>query len=135
MKNDNLFNEKIIVKKIKTNNVTNRFLPLSESVLKGLEPEPKIEDIEMLKQIGSGSFGNVYLAEHIKTHVKYAIKIIDKKNKANLDGKPYFRREIEIMYKINHPNCVRLFGNFEDENFCYFIMEYVPNGNLYTLMA
>ena len=135
MKNDNLFNEKIIVKKIKTNNVTNRFLPLSESVLKGLEPEPKIEDFEMLKQIGSGSFGNVYLAEHIKTHVKYAIKIIDKKNKANLDGKPYFRREIEIMYKIKHPNCVRLFGNFEDENFCYFIMEYVPNGNLYTLMA
>ena len=39
------------------------------------------------------------------------------------------------MYKIKHPNCVRLFGNFEDENFCYFIMEYVPNGNLYTLMA
>ena len=135
MKNDNLLNDKIKAKKIKTNNVTNRFLPLSESVLKGLEPEPKIEDFEMLKQIGSGSFGNVYLAEHIKTHVKYAIKIIDKKNKANLDGKPYFRREIEIMYKIKHPNCVRLFGNFEDENFCYFIMEYVPNGNLYTLMA
>ena len=135
MKNDNLFNDKIKIKKIKTNNVINRFLPLSESVIKGLEPEPKIEDFEMLKQIGSGSFGNVYLAEHIKTHIKYALKIIDKKNKANLDGKPYFRREIEIMYKIKHPNCVRLFGNFEDENFCYFIMEYVPNGNLYTLMA
>jgi serine/threonine protein kinase len=39
------------------------------------------------------------------------------------------------MYKIRHPNCVRLFGNFEDENFCYFIMEYIPGGNLYTLMA
>ena len=128
-------NDKIKMKKIKTNIVTNRFLPLSESVLKGLEPEPKIEDFEMINQIGSGSFGNVYLAEHRKTHVKYALKIIDKKNKANLDGKPYFRREIEIMYKIKHPNCVRLFGNFEDENFCYFIMEYVPNGNLYTLLA
>ena len=39
------------------------------------------------------------------------------------------------MSKIRHPNCVRLFGNFEDENFCYFIMEYIPGGNLYTLMS
>ena len=67
--------------------------------------------------------------------MNYAIKVIDKKNKANIEGKPYFRREIEIMYKIRHQNCVRLFGNFEDDNYCYFIMEYVPNGNLYTLLT
>ena len=39
------------------------------------------------------------------------------------------------MSKIRHPNCVRLFGNFEDENYCYFIMEYIPGGNLFTLMS
>jgi len=117
------------------NPVKNRFLPLSASVQLGLEPEPKITDFKKKREIGSGSFGRVYLATHLKTKVDYAIKVIDKRNKTNIEGRPYFRREIEIMSKIRHPNCVRLFGNFEDENFCYFIMEYIPGGNLYTLMS
>ena len=134
MKNENLSNE-IKKNKIILNPVKNRFLPLSESVRLGLEPEPKITDFKKKKEIGSGSFGRVYLATHIKTNVDYAIKVIDKRNKINIEGKPYFRREIEIMSKIRHPNCVRLFGNFEDENYCYFIMEYIPGGNLFTLMS
>ena len=134
MKNENLSNE-IKKNKIILNPVRNRFLPLSESVRLGLEPEPKITDFKKKKEIGSGSFGRVYLATHIKTNVDYAIKVIDKRNKINIEGKPYFRREIEIMSKIRHPNCVRLFGNFEDENYCYFIMEYIPGGNLFTLMS
>ena len=134
MKNENLSNE-IIKNKIILNPVKNRFLPLSESVRLGLEPEPKITDFKKKKEIGSGSFGRVYLATHVKTNVDYAIKVIDKRNKINIEGKPYFRREIEIMSKIRHPNCVRLFGNFEDENYCYFIMEYIPGGNLFTLMS
>ena len=117
------------------NNVLNRFLPIPGTVLKGLESEPKISDFIILKELGVGSYGRVILVQHKITQAKYAIKCIDKRNKVNIEEKPYFRREIEIMYKIKHPNCVRLFGNFEDENFCYFIMEYIPGGNLYTLMA
>ena len=135
MKNNNANVERSRTRKVNLNPVKNRFLPISESVSIGLEAEPKIQDFQIKKEIGNGSFGRVYLASHIKTKVDYAIKIIDKRNKTNIDGKPYFRREIEIMYKIRHPNCVRLFGNFEDENYCYFIMEYIPGGNLYNLMA
>ena len=43
------------------NNVKNRFLPLSKSVSNGLEYEAKIADFEILKEIGSGSFSNVYI--------------------------------------------------------------------------
>ena len=121
-------------KNIKINSVTNRFLPINKSVLNGLEPEPKISDFETIKQIGSGSFGRVIHVRHKQTMVEYAIKIINKLEKSNIGGKLYFRREIEIMYKLHHPNCVKLFGHFEDENCCYFIMEYLPNGNLYHYM-
>ena len=120
--------------KIICNKVSKRFLEFSESVELGLEPEPCISDFIIKKELGRGSFGQVFLAIHKITKVNYAIKAIDKRNKSNEDGKPYFRREIEIMYKIKHPNCVRLFGNFEDETYCYFIMEYVPKGNLYNLI-
>ena len=135
MKNENTSYDTQKNKNIILNPVKNRFLPLSASVQLGLEAEPKITDFKKKREIGSGSFGRVYLATHLKTKVDYAIKVIDKRNKTNIEGKPYFRREIEIMSKIRHPNCVRLFGNFEDENFCYFIMEYIPGGNLYTLMS
>ena len=135
MKNENKNSENKSKQNININPVKNRFLPLSQSVASNLEPEPKITDFKIIREIGSGSFGRVYLAKHLKTKVDYAIKVIDKRNKTNIEGKPYFRREIEIMSKIRHPNCVRLFGNFEDENFCYFIMEYIPGGNLYTLMS
>ena len=87
MKNENLSNE-IKKNKIILNPVKNRFLPLSESVRLGLEPEPKITDFKKKKEIGSGSFGRVYLATHVKTNVDYAIKVIDKRNKINIEGKP-----------------------------------------------
>ena len=116
------------------NNVRNRFLPISESVSKLLEPEPKIQDFEKIKELGVGSFGKVFLVTHKKTKAQYAIKAIDKKNKTNIEEKPYFRREIEIMYKVHHPNVVKLFGHFEDNDYCYFIMEYISKGNIYSLI-
>ncbi len=119
---------------IKINKVKNRFLPISKSVRMYLEPEPKISDFEIIKEIGRGTFGRVLLVRHKESHINYAIKVIDKSNKENIEGKLYFRREIEIMYKLHHNNCVRLFGHFEDEINCYFIMEYLPNGNLYSYM-
>ena len=120
--------------KIEINNVKNRFLPIPESVAKGLEPEPKITDFKIIKELGAGSFGHVYLVRHKATNVEYAIKAIDKRNKANQEEKPYFRREIEVMYKIHHPNVVKLYGHFEDNNYCYFIMEYISKGNVYGLI-
>ena len=120
--------------KIELNNVKNRFLPKPQSVLKGLEAEPKIKDFEILKELGCGSFGRVFLARHIKTKFLYAIKAIDKQNKTNQNEKPYFRRELEVMYKIHHPNVVKLFGHFEDNKYCYFIMEYLSKGNVYHLL-
>ena len=122
------------VNQITKNNVSNRFLPLPESVLKGLESEPKITDFHILKELGAGSFGRVLLVQHKKTQAKYAIKAIDKRNAANIQEKPYFRREIEIMYRVHHPNVVKLFGHFEDNNYCYFIMEYIAGGNIYALV-
>ena len=120
------------VNQVKQNNVLNRFLPIPESVKRGLENEPKIQDFTVLKELGAGSFGRVLLVQHKVTQAKYAIKAIDKRNKANIQEKPYFRREIEIMYRVHHPNVVKLFGHFEDNNYCYFIMEYIAGGNIYA---
>ena len=118
--------------KIQINEVSNRFLPLCESVRNNLESEAQISDFEILKLLGQGSFGRVFLSKHKKTNSIYAIKTIDKTDKNNIEGKPYFQREIEIMYKLHHENCIKLYSHFEDNSNCYFIMEYISNGNLYN---
>ena len=81
-------------KKIVKNNVINRFLPISQTVLNGLEREPKITDFTILKELGIGSFGRVFLVKHNATQALYAIKAIDKRLKDNIEEKPYFQREM-----------------------------------------
>ena len=75
-------------------NVANRFLPIPGSVLKGLESEQKISDFILIKELGVSSYCRFILVQHKLTKVKYTIKCIDKRNKVNIEEKPYFRREI-----------------------------------------
>ena len=116
------------------NDVQNRFLLNPGTLLKGLESEPKFSGFIILKELGVGLYGRVLLVQHKITQAKYAIKCIDKRNKVNIEEKSYFSLEIEIMYLVHHPNVVKLFGNFEDNKYCYFIMEYIPEGNAYNLV-
>ena len=116
------------------NDVKNRFLSLPKSAVEGLEHEPKKEDFNFIKELGSGAFGTVYLVSHKKTKAKYALKAIDKSEPENIEQKKTFNREVEIMSKLNHPNIVKIYGHFEDEKYCYFIMEYIPNKDLFELI-
>ena len=116
------------------NPVKNRFLPLPRSAVMELEHEPNITDFNIIKEIGNGSFGKVFLASHKKTKAKYAIKAIDKLNMENKLEKTSFNREVEIMYKLDHPNIVKLYSHFEDSQYCYLLMQYIPNGCAYDLL-
>ena len=116
------------------NDVKNRFLALPRSAAEGLEHEARKTDFEFIKELGTGSFGQVYLAKHKKTKAIYAIKSIDKQDPLNLEEKASFAREVEIMYKLNHPNIVKLYGHFEDNNYCYFIMQYIPKRSVYEII-
>ena len=61
-----MYPAKVKVKPMK-NKILNRFLPIPETVEKGLEPEPKITDFTLIKELGTGSFGRVLLVQHNET--------------------------------------------------------------------
>ena len=42
-----------------------------------------------------------------------------------------FKREVYIMYNLNHPHIAKLFNHFEDEKSFYLIMEFCSEGNLF----
>ena len=108
------------------------FLPPSSSVVEGLEQEAKITDFEQIQNLGIGGYGKVNLYRHKVTGAEYAIKLIDKTKFENKLQKELFAREVDMMYKIRHPNIVRLYTHFEDETNCYIALEYIKKGNLYS---
>lgn len=88
-----------------------------------------------LISVGKGAFGELYLAEHKKTSERVAIKQISKKKLLDSGAKPdIIKREIAIHSRLSHPNIVKVYSHFEDDECYYMFMEYVPNGTLFKMI-
>jgi aurora kinase len=72
-------------------------------------------DFEIGKPLGSGKFGNVYLAREKKSKYVVALKVLFKNQLQKNRVEQQLRREIEIQSHLRHPNILRLFGYFYDE--------------------
>ena len=118
----------------KLNKVRNRCLILSPTVNAGLEPESKIRDFEKEREIGKGGFGLVWKVIHKKTQKVYCIKVIQKQGIIEQKLVPQMNREIEIMYILNNPHCLRLKNHFEDDNNFYLVMPLASKGQLYRVL-
>lgn len=82
----------------------------------------------ILKQLGEGGMGTVYLAEDILTdNMLFAVKTIRHSiiNKFRAMGTNYLKNEYEIMTRLKHPNLVRVFELGEDNNNYFIVMEYI----------
>lgn len=85
--------------------------------------EEPIEDFyELGKEIGRGGFSVVVEAIEKKTGDKCAIKCI-KKTMVEGDDIKLLRREIKIMKRVSHPNILKLYEVFEDEDEFFLVME------------
>src|SRR5690349_16436060 len=82
------------------------------------------DQYNVLKEIGSGSFGKVYMVEDITTKMTYAIKRINKKS---LEENEYllqaFWKELEVMKKCECANSVKLVEHFLSSNYYNIVME------------
>ena len=92
---------------------------------------PELEKNE-IRTIGSGSFGQVYLARNNIDHKLYAIKHMDKNKLIKiLHSLKGIYQEIDIQSRIDHPNIVKILYTDEDEESFDLVMEYAENGNLF----
>ena len=121
---------------LKVNKVKDRQLILSPTVLAGLERECNKNDFyrEGDRYIGKGGFGEVWKVIHKATSKLYCIKVIDKKSIVENKLVEQMNREIEIMYKVNHPHLMKLVNHFEDDDKFYYVMHYASKGQLYSLL-
>ena len=93
------------------------------------EVQGKLLDLyDVVKQLGKGGYGKVYEVKNKKTGEVRACKHLSKLNVKDLDK---FRREIEIMKKMDHPNIIKIYEVFESERSLYIIMEECKGGEIF----
>jgi len=90
---------------------------------------PIEEHYELHEEIGKGGFSVVYKATK-KSGGEYAVKCIKKKMVEGDDIK-LLRREIQIMKKLSHPNILKLYEVYEDDEQFYLVMELVKGKELF----
>ena len=95
----------------------------------------KVFDGFMPVELGTGSYGHVYLVTHNITKKKYALKVINKHRLIQAYGNcELIYNEKEIHSKLNHPNIIKLYNFFETDEEINFLLEYAENGNLHSLI-
>ena len=110
---------------------------------RGLQPRRKAEgnlpfenigEFRLLKQIGSGAMGVVYLAEQGSLSRLVALKVIRDELAGTLGAEQRFEQEARSLARIQHPGVVRLLGFGRDQGVRFLAMELVPGQSLAELM-
>ncbi|GMH21637.1 hypothetical protein Nepgr_023479 [Nepenthes gracilis] len=87
----------------------------------------------LLKQLGCGDIGSVYLSDLSGTHCYFAMKVMDKESLAERKKLNRAHTEREILQLLDHPFLPTLYTHFETDRFSCLVMEYCPGGDLHTL--
>jgi len=94
----------------------------------------QVGEYELLGLIGQGSFSEVRLAKCIKTKVFYACKVIPLTNLSSAPLIDRFENEIRVIRQLYHPGIVQVKDFFKDDSNYYVIMEFCPNGDIFSLV-
>ena len=89
----------------------------------------QVEDLTLIKVLGKGAYGEVYLSKKANSNKLFATKRIDK-FRADNQLKKYFQYEINIMKGLNHENIIKLEDIKMTANNYYVVLEYLNGGDL-----
>lgn len=93
-----------------------------------------IRDYESIKIIGRGAFGEVHVCRVKKTGEIVAIKKIKKEVLIKKNQIIHIRNEQLFMSKVKSPWIVELKASFQEDDFLYLVMEFLPGGDFMNLL-
>ncbi|CAH8618534.1 unnamed protein product [Heterobilharzia americana] len=93
-----------------------------------------LNQFDRLKTLGTGSFGRVMLVKDKKTHIYYAMKILEKQKVVKLKQIEHTLNEKKILQAINFPFLVRMVFSFKDNSNLYMVLEFVSGGEMFSYL-
>jgi len=94
----------------------------------------KIGKFELIRPLGQGAMGEVYLAKDPVLGRQVAVKTIRLGSSFGDEATARFEREAQVAGSLNHPNVVTVFEFGEDEGVHYLAMEHVDGEDLNSLI-
>ena len=92
------------------------------------------EDLVIIKQLGSGMFGNVFLVAHKKNRTLYALKTVDRKKIAAYDIHENVILERKILLELDHVFIMKMVRTFRDHSRLYFLLEFIQGMDLFDVL-
>ncbi|KAJ0400769.1 hypothetical protein ATCC90586_002045 [Pythium insidiosum] len=93
-----------------------------------------MNDFDVMGVLGVGTYGVVKLARHIRSGASVALKVLSKEQVVSMRQEKHILRERMVHIKLRHPFIARLFGTFQDEDCLYLVIEYLPGGEMWSLV-
>ncbi|EFW99176.1 carbon catabolite derepressing protein kinase [Grosmannia clavigera kw1407] len=96
--------------------------------------DARLDQYNVIRTLGEGSFGKVKLAIHKSTGQKVALKIISRKKLISRDMTGRVEREIEFLQLLRHPHIIKLYTVIKDSNDIIMVLEYA-GGELFDYIV
>ncbi|KZV68745.1 kinase-like protein [Peniophora sp. CONT] len=91
-------------------------------------------DFDFLRTLGTGSFGRVHLVRSKHNQRFYAVKVLNKDKIVAHKQIDHTNNEMNMLLAVQHPFIVNLWGTFQDATNLYMVMDFVPGGELFSLL-
>jgi serine/threonine protein kinase len=98
-------------------------------------PPRHVGHYQIIREIGRGGMGRVYLARQVTLNRDVALKELSLFHATSPGAAARFLRESQLGGSLNHPNVVMVLEYFEDQETPFIAMEYVPRGSLRPYVA
>ncbi|KAK8532487.1 hypothetical protein V6N13_131810 [Hibiscus sabdariffa] len=93
-----------------------------------------VADFELLTIIGKGAFGEVRICREKTSGQVYAMKKLQKSEMLRRGQVEHVKAERNLLAEVDSNCIVKLYFSFQDDEFLYLIMEYLPGGDVMTLL-
>jgi len=107
---------------------------LEANLLRDKRIPMSLSDFRTVKVIGKGAFGEVRLVVQKGSEEVYAMKSLPKTEMVKNDQLAHVRAERDVLVKSNSPWIVQLHYSFQDPTNLYLIMEFLPGGDLMSML-
>jgi serine/threonine protein kinase len=119
---------KFVIEHRRSNNSNHEMMQRQTSSIASLDDLYDVHGV-----LGEGGFATVRKGIHRITKNVYAIKTIDL-CKIRVDQLDSLRNEVNIMKMLDHPNVVKLYETFEEENKLHLVLELCEGGDLFEFI-
>lgn len=93
-----------------------------------------LADFEILRTLGTGSFGRVHLVQSRHNQRFYAVKVLKKAQVVKMKQVEHTNDERKMLGEVKHPFLITLWGTFQDSRNLYMVMDFVEGGELFSLL-